>query len=66
MAKLSDIKPENQHLLEQDEDVVIILQKLYDWQEEYDYIPWTEFRDWWHKCSRCEGYSIDQCICYAR
>lgn len=66
MAKLSDIKPENLHLLENDEEVFLILQKLYDWQEGYDYIPWKEFRDRYSKCSRCEGYDDQQCICYAR
>lgn len=66
MAKISDIKPENRHLLEDDEEVFRILQKLYDWQEDYDHIPWIEFRDYYIKCDRCGGYDNQQCICYAR
>ena len=42
------------------------LQKLYDWQEDYDWVDWEEFKDSWFYCDRCKGYSEGQCICYAR
>jgi len=42
------------------------LQKLYDWQEDYDWIEWEEFKNKWSYCNRCKGYSEGQCICYAR
>jgi hypothetical protein len=42
------------------------LQKLYDWQEDYDCVDWKEFRDEWIICRRCNGYNPGQCICYAR
>lgn len=43
-----------------------VLQKLYDWQEEYDWVDWVEFKDSWFYCDICNGYSEGQCICYAR
>jgi hypothetical protein len=64
MIKLSDIKPENRHLLE--DENYLLLQKLWDWENEYDFIPWEKFRDNYFKCSRCGGYDDQQCICYAR
>lgn len=42
------------------------LQKLYDWQEDYDWVDWKEFKDSWFHCDRCKGYSEGGCICYAR
>ena len=42
------------------------LQKLYDWQEDYNWIDWIEFKDSWFYCDRCKGYNEGQCICYAR
>lgn len=42
------------------------LQKLYYWQEDYDWVDWEEFKNSWFYCSRCKGYSKGQCICYAR
>lgn len=42
------------------------LQKLYDWQEDYDWVDWDEFKNSWFYCDRCKGYSEGQCICYAR
>lgn len=42
------------------------LQKLFDWQEDYDWVEWNEFKDSWFYCDRCEGYSEGQCICYTR
>ena len=42
------------------------LQKLYDWQEDYDWVDWEEFKDSWLYCDRCKGYNEGQCICYAR
>lgn len=42
------------------------LQKLFDWQEDYDWVEWNEFKDSWFYCDRCKGYSEGQCICYAR
>ena len=42
------------------------LQKLFDWQEQYDYVDWETFKNSWFLCSRCGGYDEGQCICYAR
>lgn len=68
MVSIKDIKHEYRHLLESEEDRYLLLTKLYDWQEEYQYqhIPWEKFRDYYTKCDRCGGYDDQQCICYAR
>ncbi len=42
------------------------LEKLFAWQEEYNWVEWEEFRDSWIYCERCKGYSVSNCICYAR
>lgn len=42
------------------------LQKLYDWQEDYNWVTWDEFKNGWFYCDRCKGYSEGSCICYAR
>jgi hypothetical protein len=66
MTSIKDIKHEYRHLLENEEDRYLLLQKLYDWQEEYQHIPWEKFRDSYYKCDCCGGYDNQQCICYAR
>lgn len=43
-----------------------LLNKFYDWQEEYPTVDWSDFRDNWWKCDRCGAYDNQQCICYAR
>lgn len=43
-----------------------LIQKFYDWQEDYDWVDWNEFRDHWFKCTLCGAYEQGQCICYAR
>lgn len=43
-----------------------LLQKLLDWQEEYDWVDWLEFKEYWSKCNRCKSYTEGSCICYAR
>ena len=64
------IRPENIPLIEneldQGEDHVGLIQKLYDWQEDYDWVEWTRFRDYWFKCETCGAYEEGICICYAR
>ena len=42
------------------------LEKLFAWQDEYDWVEWEEFKDSWIYCELCEGYSECSCICYAR
>ena len=60
------IKQEHLQLLPEDErDSVYHLQKLLDWQEDYGYIEWKEFKTW-TQCSTCGDWSDEQCICYAR
>jgi hypothetical protein len=55
------IKQENLDLLDIDEvNDKYYLQKLLDWQEEYDYLDWIEFKDY------CNSYDNNFCICYAR
>ena len=33
------------------------LEKLFAWQDEYDWVEWEEFKDSWAYCERCKGYS---------
>lgn len=42
------------------------LQKLLDWQDEYEFEEWEDFKDYWTYCEICKGYSEGSCICYAR
>ena len=42
------------------------LEKLFAWQDEYDWVEWEDFKDSWAYCERCKGYSKGSCICYAR
>jgi hypothetical protein len=42
------------------------LEKLYIWQEQYNWVKWDEFRDEWFYCHTCKSYNEGQCICYAR
>lgn len=45
------IIPKNLKLLsESEKEDNYILKKMYDWQEEYDWVDWEEFRDWWTYC----------------
>lgn len=61
------ITPENLKLLsESEKEDDYILKKMYDWQEEYDWVDWIDFKDFWTYCNRCKGYSEGSCICYAR
>jgi hypothetical protein len=41
-------------------------QKRKDWEKDYDYIEWEEFKNNYFKCDRCGYYTNEQCICYAR
>ncbi len=43
-----------------------ILEKMVEWQEEYQDVEWEDFRDHYFKCTECGGYDKEQCICYAR
>lgn len=64
---LDKIKQENLDLLSEEEiQNNYIIQKLHDWQEEYDWVDWKEFKDSWFYCNRCNGYDEGSCICYAR
>lgn len=61
------IKTVNLGYLSRDEfDDLYLLGKLYDWQEGYEFTPWTKFKENYNKCCLCDNYSDDQCICYAR
>ena len=42
------------------------LEKLFAWQDEFDWVEWKEFYENWQYCSRCKSYAKGQCICYAR
>ena len=63
----SKIKAKNLLLLNLEEsNSTYILQKLYAWQEEFDYVEWNEFKTDWRYCHKCKSYSEGSCICYAR
>lgn len=36
------------------------------WYDEYDHIDWDDFSENYWKCSGCECYVNEPCICYAR
>lgn len=60
------IKQKNLQLLPEDKrDSVYHLQKLLDWQDDYGYEDWENFKHW-TQCSRCGDWTDIQCVCYAR
>ena len=60
------IKKENLALLSAEEkNYVADLEKMLAWQDDYNFVEWAEFKNWCY-CERCEEYSKEQCICYAR
>jgi len=60
------IKKENLMLLSvEDREYVSELERMLAWQENYNFVEWDEFKNWWY-CERCNGYGDGQCICYAR
>lgn len=61
----SEIRSEHFDLLTDDKDYYEI-EKLLDWQEDYDWVEWDRFLTNWFKCSLCGDYEEGQCICYAR
>ena len=65
---LKKIKPYNLKLLKetiQDNDYEYLLNKLFDWQEEYDWINWEIFKEDWTYCSLCNEYGpAPYCMCY--
>jgi hypothetical protein len=63
----SKITEENLRLLDVSErNSEYYLEKLFAWQDEYEWVDWEEFKDYWTYCERCKGYSEGSCICYAR
>jgi hypothetical protein len=63
----SSIMEENLNLLDISErNSEYYLEKLFAWQDEYDWVDWDEFKDYWTHCNQCGGYSEGNCICYAR
>lgn len=62
-----NITPENLSLLlkEEQEDVELLI-KLYDWQEQYNWMNWNKFKNNFTQCSICKSWDDTQCICYAR
>ena len=64
---ISKITEENLYLLDDsNRNSEYYLEKLFAWQDEYDWVDWEEFKDDWIYCEYCKGYSKGQCICYAR
>lgn len=41
-----------------------ILEKIYVWQTEYNFIAWEDFKDNYFKCSDCGKYDNEPCNCY--
>jgi hypothetical protein len=64
---ISKITEENLYLLDDsNRNSEYYLEKLFAWQDEYDWVDWEDFKDDWIYCERCKCYSIGQCICYSR
>lgn len=64
---ISKITEENLYLLDDsNRNSEYYLEKLFAWQDEYDWVDWEDFKDYWIYCEQCKGYSEGQCICYAR
>lgn len=60
------INGENLLLLKNGEDCSQYhLERLYAWQEDYNHIPWDEFKNYTY-CDNCKGYDCEPCICYTR
>jgi len=43
-----------------------VLEKMIEWQDEYEHVAWEDFRDHYFKCDDCGSYDNEPCICYAR